>query len=178
MPACGPAHVKALAAVLHGAHEDRLERPVVVARVGLGRLVTQVGSQVLQIENGGRELVDLPPVLVSHVAGHRERLQVDFRPHDRGAEVQQHAALQLRDGLGEDQEIAIGSLAQGRAIAVRVLVDDVIAEPDVDGDRHAQAVAGGQDADVRMREGALGDAPGRPPPHSPGRRVRRRRRRR
>ena len=34
-------------------------------------------------------------LLVGDVAGHRQRLEIDFRPHDRGAEVEQHAAFQV-----------------------------------------------------------------------------------
>ena len=39
---------------------------------------------------------------------------------------------------GEDQEVAIGGRAERRAVAVGVLVQDVVADADVDGDRDAE----------------------------------------
>src|SRR5439155_18755180 len=70
----------------------------------------------------------------------------------RRAEVQQHAAFQPRDALGEDQKIAVAGLPENGAVAVRMLVNDVVADPDVNGDRHIEANAGGEHADILVRE--------------------------
>src|SRR5947207_2372441 len=65
------ADVEALAAVGDGAGEDRLPRTVVVARVALRRFAARVALNRDQVEDGGREAADVPPLLTRDVAGHR-----------------------------------------------------------------------------------------------------------
>ena len=59
----------------------------------------------------------------------------------------------------EDEEILIAGRAEGGAVAVGMLVHDVVADADVDGDRHAEPHAGGQDADVLVRKRPVEDGP-------------------
>ena len=80
-------------------------------------------------------------------------------PHHGGADVQEHAALQPRDALGEDEEIGVGGRAGGRRVEIGVLVDDVLADRHVDRHRHAQPVARRQHARLAVGELLLLDHP-------------------
>ncbi len=68
---------------------------------------------------------------MSDVSGHREGLQVDLRAHDRRAEIKQHAFLKVGDGLGEDQKVVVRRLPDRRSITIRVLVNNIVANPDM-----------------------------------------------
>ena len=111
--------------------------------------------------------------LMGDVARHRQGLEINFRPHDRRAEAEQHAAFEPLHRLGEDQEVAVAGLAQRRAVAVGMLVDDVVADADVDRHRHAEPVRRGEDAEVFVRIIARVDAPAdvSPSPRPFGRRL-------
>ena len=50
-----------------------------------------------------------------------------------------------------------GCMTQGRTIAIRMLVDDVVADANMDRQRHTQPISRGQHADVLVRERPLGD---------------------
>ena len=54
------------------------------------------------------------------------------------AEAQEHAGFQSPNGFGQDQEVLVAGLPERRAVAARMLVDDVVADADVHGDRHAE----------------------------------------
>ena len=75
--------------------------------------------------------------MTSDVADHRERLQVDFRAHDGRPEAEHTTAFEPFHGVRENQEIAIAGVAIGRAVAVGMLMRDVVPDADVDrgGDR-------------------------------------------
>src|ERR1700730_17920065 len=157
-----PFHIKALAAVRYRAHENRFPGSVVISRIALGRLLTRVPLERDQVEYGRRKVSDLSTFLTRHVAGHRQGLEVDFRSHHGRAEVQQDAAFQPRDRLDEGQEIAIARRPKRGAVAIPMLVNDVVADADVNRYRHAQPDARGQYADVRVRKGAVEEPPPQP----------------
>ena len=89
-----------------------------------------------QIEDRGGEVADRAALLMRDVAAHGQRLQVDLRRHDRRAEAEHHAAFQPLHRAREDQEIAIAGRAQRRAVAIRMLVQDVVADARMHRDRH------------------------------------------
>ena len=104
-------------------------RPEVVAGIGLRQLRVNVALNRNQVEYGRAELCDGAAGLVGYVARHGQRLQIDLRRHDGRAETQKHAVLQVGNCLGKDQEVAIAGGAQFAAVAIRMLMDDVIADP-------------------------------------------------
>src|SRR5205085_603851 len=69
-----PAKVKALAAIGHGAHQDRLMRAKVIARIGARKFFSEVALNWNQIEDGCREVPDLATLLQRDIPGHRECL--------------------------------------------------------------------------------------------------------
>src|SRR5207249_3212206 len=84
--------------------------------------------------------------------------EVHFGAHDGGAEVEQDAAFEALDRGGEDEEVAIAGGAQGRAIAVGVLVDDVVTDAGVNGEGNTSAPGGGRDREIAVRVGAFVNA--------------------
>jgi hypothetical protein len=135
------ADVETLATILDSAYQEGLVGPEVVAMVGLGCLAAPIGAEVHEVEDGGGEAVDLPPLLVGHVAGYGQRFEKDLRAHHRRTEVQKHPSLELLDAVGQGQEIAVRGLAQSRSIAVGMLIDDVVADAHMYCHRHPQPVA-------------------------------------
>src|SRR6202034_2010893 len=81
--------------------------------------------------------------------------------HDGRAEAQQHAAFEALGRAGEDQEVAITGRAEGRAIAIGMLMQNVVADADVRRNRYGTAVARGEHAQILPRIGAFHDAPAR-----------------
>ena len=150
-----PLEVKTLAAVGDGAYQDGLPWPVIVMRLDLGKRGVIVGRKVQQIENRGGEMPDGAAFLVRDISGHGQGLEVNFRSHYRGAEVEQHAAFKRFHGFREDQKIAVRGFAEHCAVAIRVLVDDVIADADMDCGGNAQPPGGSIKAHVTMRKSAL-----------------------
>jgi len=71
------------------------------------------------------------PLLPGNVADHREGLQINFRAHDRGPEIQHDTALKGFNGLSKDQKVAIAGRAERCPVAVGMLVNDVVAHADV-----------------------------------------------
>ena len=57
-----------------------------------------------------------------------------------------------QDALGECQEVLVAGCSQGGAVAVGMGMDDVGANRDVAGNRHAATVAGRGDREVPMRQ--------------------------
>src|SRR5205823_10615235 len=53
-------------------------------------------------------------------------------------------------GAREDEEIAVAGLAGRRAIAIGMLVQNIVADPYVDGDRYRQAIRGSESTQVFM----------------------------
>ena len=101
---------------------------------------------------------DLAALSAGDVANHRERLEIDFRTHDRGTEVEHHAPFEPFHRFGEDQEVSVACFAQRSAVAVGMFVNDVVADPDVRGYRDAELIGGSEDADVGVRIGVGQDA--------------------
>ena len=142
--------IEALAAIGYSADQNGLVRPIVVACIGLGSFGGQVVTQRDQVEHCGRELRDGPAFLPGHVADHRERLEVDLRAHHGRAVVEVHAALQLRHGVREHEEVVVGRPPERLRVAVRVLVDDVLPDADVNGHWDAEAISRRADAHIPM----------------------------
>src|SRR5262249_53232869 len=110
-----------------------------------------------QVENARTEVTDLAASLMGHIAGHRQRLEVDLRPHHRRAKVQQNTAFQPGDCLGEDQEVLIARLSQRGTVAVGMFVQDVIADADVYRHRHSKPNSRGQYTQVLVRKSTFED---------------------
>ena len=109
------AEVVADAAVGDGADEDRFPGAVVVAGVTLGRrAISIVLWQRNEVKDGGGEVANFSAVLPSHIAGHRQSLQIDLWPGDGTADIEIHAPFELFDRMGEDQEVGEAGLAERR----------------------------------------------------------------
>ena len=151
--------VVALAAVGHRPHEHRLIGAEVVAGVALGGFAGQLVAEAGMSKTAVVKWRIVAAVLVGDVAGHGQGLQVDLRAHHRRADVQQHAAFEPVDVLGEDEEIGVAGRAGGGRVEIGVLVDDVLPDAHVDGHRHAEPDAGGQHARLAVGELLLFDHP-------------------
>src|SRR5690349_17142424 len=92
------------------------------------------------------------------VAAHGKRLQVNLRTHDRGPEAEQDPAVHLLHGAGEDEEIAIAAVAERRPVAVRMLMQDVVTDADMNGGWHVQAPGSGEHAEMTTRKAAFFNA--------------------
>jgi hypothetical protein len=79
-----------------------------------------------------------------------ERFQEHLGDDHGGAEVDEHAAMQLLADGGEPAEIGQAGGTDGRAVGTRVHVDDVGADRDVDGRRYAEADRRGENADATV----------------------------
>ena len=98
------------------------------------------------------------PTRVADVARQVERLEEHLGDDHRRAEVDEDAAVQVlarrRRGGGSRRRLAAPMAAPS---ARRVHVDDVGADGDVHGDRHAEARAGGEDAERAVRQPGVED---------------------
>src|SRR5690348_11088710 len=108
--------VMAAAAVSDRADQDCLPGAIVILGMALGLLDLGVPFQAQQIENGGSEVGDFPPLLMRHVAGHGERLEVYLGTHDGRPEVKHYPAFEVLDALAVDQKIAIARATERRAV--------------------------------------------------------------
>src|ERR1022692_1096691 len=152
------AEIEALAAIGDGADQHGFVGPEVVAGIGFGQFLAMVAQNGDEVEDRGGEVADGAGFPMGHVARHGEGLQVDLRPHDGGTEVEQHAAFEALHGAREDEEIAITGRAERGAVAVGVLVNDVVADAHVHGHRHAGAPGGGENRKLAVRVAARIDA--------------------
>ncbi len=140
-----------LPAVGGGTGEDRFPGAVVVERVIFARrAVAPVCWQRDHVEDGRGEVAEFFPLLMGDVEGHREGFEVDLGAGDCRADVEIHAAFQLRHTVGENQEVGIARGAEGGSVAVGVDVDDVAADGYVAGDGDAASPTGGTQAHVAM----------------------------
>src|SRR5882672_10334486 len=89
--------IETLSAVGHGSDQNRFPRPIVIARIGLWRFAVQVAFQREEIKSGRRKMAYFTILLMSHVAGHSEGFQINFRPHDGGTEIEQYTSFEARD---------------------------------------------------------------------------------
>src|SRR4029077_5249558 len=89
-----------------------------------------------QIENRSRKVPEFPPLLVRHISGHGKGLEINFRRHDGQAATEQCSTLQALNGAGKNQEIAIAGISESSAIAIRMLMQDVVSDSDMNCDRH------------------------------------------
>ncbi len=85
------------------------------------------------------------------IAGQRHRLQEHFRQDHGGPAVEVDAPFEPRDVRDEVPKVAQAPLAERRAGGIRVHVDDVGADPDMDGDRYLETARRAEDADGRVR---------------------------
>ena len=73
--------------------------------------------------------------------------------------LKQDAVLQALDGARKNQKIAITGRPHGRAVAVGMLVQNIVADAHVHGHRHVRAPRRRQHAQVAMRKIAFRDPP-------------------
>ena len=135
----------------------------------MGASACHVALNGNEVEGGGREVGDAAAFLMGHVAGHRQGLEIDFRPHHGRADAEEDAAFEPIDGVADGQKIAVAGGAERGRIEVGMLVQDVVADADVDRDRHVQPHAGGEDAEVLVRIIAFEDVPADRSRRGPGR---------
>jgi hypothetical protein len=103
-------------------------------------------------------VADLAAFLFGDVAAHGEGFEVDLGGHDGGAETEHGAAFEVFDLFREDEEVAVAGFSGGGTVEVGVFVEDVVADPDVDGDGDVGAPGGGVDAEVFVGEVGFVDA--------------------
>src|SRR5688500_5630967 len=151
------AEVETLTAISDGPNEHRLVRTEVVTGIGPVEFLGNVALDRYKIENGGRESADRAALLMCHVPCHGECLQIDLRGHDRRPEAKHNAAFQSLDTAGKNQEITIARSPQRRSIAVRMLVQNVVADADVNSRRYRAAPCRGENTEIAMREIAGGN---------------------
>src|SRR5262245_21195726 len=83
---------------------------------------------------------------MAEIADDGNGFQKDFRQSHRRTYVQVYAAaVQFFDYRGEEKEVAVSSAADGRAVRVRVNVNDVGPDRDMNGDGNFQKVRRMQD---------------------------------
>src|SRR5580700_9413954 len=121
--------VKTLATVSNGTDKNGLPRTIVIARVGLRRFGANIAIERNQIEDSCCESPNLSAFLMRHVSGHRQRFEINFGSHHGRPKIQSHAAFEPRDGLSQDQEVAIARQSKRGPVAVCVLMNNVIANP-------------------------------------------------
>src|SRR5215467_3395081 len=80
--------IETLPSVGHGPNQNRFPRSIIIARIGFGRFSMEIAFQGNEVEGGRGEMAYLTLFLMSHVSGHRESFQINFRPHDGRAEIQ------------------------------------------------------------------------------------------
>src|SRR5579884_622073 len=125
-------NVERFAAVGYRANQNRLPWTIVIARIAFGCLLPCVPFQWDQIEDSRGEMAYDPAFLMSDIPGHAQRLEVDFRPHNCGAEIEHYTALQPRYVLGKGKEITVARFTEGGSIAVGMFVQNVVADADMD----------------------------------------------
>src|SRR5262245_22944038 len=95
-----------------------------------------------EVEVGRGEILER----VAEVADDGQGFQKDFRQGHRRTDVQIYAAaVQLFDHRGEEKKVAVSPGADGRAVRVRVNMNDVGPDRDVNGDGDFQKVSRMQD---------------------------------
>src|SRR5258708_25794438 len=92
----------------------------------------EVAADGAEIEHCGREIDDHAVMLAGNVADHRQRLEVNLRRHDGRSKAEYAAAFEPLECMGEDQKIAIAGVAIRRAVAVGMLVGNVVPDSGVD----------------------------------------------
>src|SRR5262249_31200551 len=147
--------IEALPAISHRPDQDRFPRPIVIARIGLRSFMSEIAFQGNEIKSGRGEVAYFAFLLMSHVAGHRESFEINFRPHNCRAEIQHDSSFKTSHGLSENQEITITGSSQSGSIAIWMFMQNVIADSDMDSDGNAQAHPRSEDADIFMREGSI-----------------------
>ena len=146
------AHVEALAAFGHGPDQESFVGPKVIGGLIFGSFVMDIWAEVGQVKDCRGKDVDGFSTLPGDVAGHGQTLQEDLRPHHLCAHTQHHSALHLSDCLRNNQEVPVAGGPQGRAVTVWVLMNNIVADANVHGDRNPQAVSRGANAHVAVRQ--------------------------
>ena len=82
----------------------------------------------MKITFGGGEAANGASFEAGDVAGHGERLQIDLRSHDGGADRENHPSIQTFHGAAEQPEIQGRSPAYSRAAKHRVGGDNVVSD--------------------------------------------------
>ncbi len=119
---------------------DRNRLPAERRRAGKHVLMRAVMLDHVQV--GGGEVLDRAP----EVPGNGDRFQEDLRQDHGGSDVEDHRSLSnSRDHLRQAVEIGEGGLAQRRAVAAGMLMDDVGSDRHVDGGRDPGPVGGRED---------------------------------
>src|SRR6185312_771176 len=140
----------AFTAVRNCAHEHRLVRAKIVTRIGLLQLMPEIALDRPNIEDSRGEFADGPAMLMRDVPRHRQRFQVNLRTHDGRAEAKNQAAFERLHRVREDKKVPVTRVSECGAIAVRMLVDDVVTDTGVDRGRNGKPVRGSKDAEIAM----------------------------
>ena len=96
-------------------------------------------------------MTDFAIVLMGNIARHRECFQIHLGPHDRRSETQQDTAFKPFNRRSEDQKVRVACLTKCTAIAVRMFVDDVISNTDMNGNGNANRYAAAKTLKSRCR---------------------------
>src|ERR1039457_493366 len=150
--------IEALAAIRDGPDENRLVGAKVITGIALIQLLVEVAANRHEIEHRGREARYLPSLLTRDIANHRQRLQVNLGTHDGRSEAEHAAALKPLECVRENQKIAIAGVAIGRAVAVGMLMRDVVADAGVYRSGNRKTIRGRQDAQRAVGKFAEQDA--------------------
>ena len=94
---------------------------------------------------------------VAEVPGKGDGLEEKLGQEHGRTEIDIDAALEIGNKGTEGEKVVLGSCSRCPAVEGRVHVDDVGADGDMDRDRNAEAVAGGEQALVLVGELALAD---------------------
>jgi hypothetical protein len=153
------AEIEALPAIGNSANQDRFTRPEVIGWIGLRQFSPEVPVNRHQVEDRRREVTDLAAFLVGDIARHGERLEVDLGSHDRRPETEHGPALEAFDRMGEQKEIVIAGRAQRRTVTVRMLMNNVVADTNMNRGRDRAAMGSRQHAELAMGVIALKNVP-------------------
>src|SRR5262249_50572366 len=145
-------NIKTFPAVRDGAGQYRLPWTVVIPRVALGRFLTHVALNRNQVEHSRGEFRNGAAFLMRDISRHGERFQVNLGPHDGGANVQYDPTFEIGYCVGQNQKVAVACSAESGAVAIRVLVNDVIADAYMNCHRHIQSHGLGEHGNLFVRE--------------------------
>src|SRR5438046_4054436 len=125
-------HVVALDIAHRAAHaritlaETQIIGRIVLRRLAFGPVPV---AAVLQIDHVNCMILDDgPPGLQPQVVHTAQTLFKNLRPHDRRANGEHHAAVELFDRGAEEAKIQLGGASDGCAVEHRVIRDDVVAD--------------------------------------------------
>src|SRR3954467_8575618 len=106
-------------------------------------------AAVLKVDDEGRGIVDDSSFgLEAEIVHATNGLFEDLRPHDRGTDGHDHAVVESFEGGAEELEIDFGGASKHRAVEHRVVRNDVVAYPRMNGERNILTECVGEHAGV------------------------------